>query len=104
MTKSLSTASSLKGAKTVVITAFTCVIFFAGFFLLRSNILGEISTTFFAVIWGTSSVILMFYSLNLLAQLGSLSVLQSLLWVGIYLYLLYEVFISVFLTLDHKPL
>lgn len=72
MTKSLSTASSLKGAKTLVITAFTCVIFFAGFFLLRSNILGEISTTFFAVIWGTSSVILMFYSLNLLAQLGSL--------------------------------
>lgn len=72
MTKSLSIPDPIKWVKAFGITVCTGILFFSGFFLLRSGVLNEISTTLFAVIWGTASVLLLFYSLNLLARLSSL--------------------------------
>lgn len=75
MTKSLSVPGSAKRTKAfgaLGITIITVILFFFGFSILKAGILGEIETTIFAIIWGTSCVLLLFYSLNLIARLGSL--------------------------------
>lgn len=55
--------------KTLYIVPLTVVIMVCGFMLLRADVMNQISTTIFAIVWGTASVLLLFYSLNLLAQL-----------------------------------
>lgn len=47
----------------------TLAISLGGFILLKGNVLAQIPTTLIAVVWGVLSVILIFYSLNLLAGL-----------------------------------
>ena len=54
---------------TLITLAVTIAVAFGGFLLLRSNTLPQIPTTLIAIVWGVASVILIFYSLNLLAQL-----------------------------------
>ena len=56
-------------AKTILVVLATVVLALGGFTLLRSNTLSQIPTTIVAVVWGVSTVILLFYSLNLLAQI-----------------------------------
>ncbi len=55
-------------SKTVFFPLVTAAVLVFGFLLLRENILNQIANTLFAVVWGTGSVILLFYSLNLLAR------------------------------------
>ena len=55
-------------AKTAVVVPCTLLIMIGGFLLLRANLMGQLLTTLVAVIWGVASVVLLFYSLNLLAQ------------------------------------
>src|SRR5574344_1079448 len=64
----MDTATSDK-FKTLYIVPLTVVIMVCGFMLLRADVMNQISTTIFAIVWGTASVLLLFYSLNLLAQL-----------------------------------
>ncbi len=47
----------------------TFFVLFGGFLLLRSASLGQVATTLLAVVWGASSVLLLFYTLNVLAHL-----------------------------------
>lgn len=56
-------------AKTFCVALLTVACMMGGFFLLRNGALNQIATTFFAVVWGVATVLLVFYSLNLLAQL-----------------------------------
>lgn len=56
----------VRAALLSILTIFTLS---GGFLLLRSGVLGQIPTTAVAVVWGASSVILLFYTLNVLAQL-----------------------------------
>ncbi|MCR5606245.1 MAG: sugar ABC transporter permease [Treponema sp.] len=55
--------------KTFGVTLITVFSMLCGFFLLKSDVLNQLSTTAFAIIWGVATVILIFYSLNLIAQL-----------------------------------
>ena len=55
--------------KTCLIVILTVAVSVSGFVLLKSNILPQIPTTLVAIIWGVLSVVLIFYSLNLLAQI-----------------------------------
>ena len=55
--------------KTLIVVPLTALIMISGFLLLKADLLNQVSTTLFAVVWGVSSVVLLFYSLNLLAQL-----------------------------------
>lgn len=55
--------------KTIIAVFFTLVVSVCGFLVLWANTLSQISTTLFAIVWGVSSVILIFYSMNLIAQL-----------------------------------
>jgi alpha-glucoside transport system permease protein len=55
--------------KTLYVIPLTAVIMAGGFILLRAEIMNQVLTTLFAVVWGTASVLLLFYSLNLTAQL-----------------------------------
>ena len=55
--------------KTFLTLIATLAISFGGFVLLKGNVLPQIPTTLVAVVWGVLSVILIFYSLNLLAGL-----------------------------------
>ena len=55
--------------KTVLISVFSALFMVSGFLLLKSNLLSQILTAPVAIVWGVLSVILLFYSLNLLAQL-----------------------------------
>ncbi|HBG37397.1 MAG TPA: ABC transporter [Treponema sp.] len=57
---------AVKAILTTLVTAFIAVF---GFILLRSSNMGQITTTVFAIAWGSGSVILLFYSFNLLTQL-----------------------------------
>lgn len=54
--------------KTAFILPLTAALVLGGFYLLRASVLNQIVTTIAAVVWGTASVILIFYSLNLIAQ------------------------------------
>ena len=60
--------------KTLWVCFITIIIALGGFYLLRANVLNQISTTIVAVIWGTASVILIFYTLNLFAQMFKMKV------------------------------
>lgn len=60
--------------KTVIAVPLTLLVSICGFLVLRANMLSQISTTLFAILWGVSSVILIFYTMNLLAQLASVKV------------------------------
>ena len=55
--------------KTVCVVLCTVAVASLGFMLLRANVLSQIPTTVVAVVWGVATVILIFYSLNLLAQI-----------------------------------
>ena len=55
--------------KTIIVVLCTIVVAGSGFNLLKANVLPQVPTTFVAIIWGVASVILIFYSLNLLAQI-----------------------------------
>ena len=55
--------------KTLYVVPLTVIIMCGGFLLLRTGMMNQVLTTVFAIIWGTASVLLLFYSLNLLAQL-----------------------------------
>ena len=55
--------------KTFLTLIATLAISLGGFILLKGNVLAQIPTTLIAVVWGVLSVILIFYSLNLLAGL-----------------------------------
>ena len=69
-TRTLKANASLSDIiKTIAVVVATVFVSASGFNLLKSNILSQIPTTIIAIIWGVSSVILIFYSLNLLAQL-----------------------------------
>lgn len=56
----------LKGIVCVPLTVFVLT---AGFFLFRSGNMGQVATTVSAVIWGAGSVILLFYTLNVVVLL-----------------------------------
>ena len=62
------TVSAPDLAKTFGVVIITILIAIGGFFLLRNDTFPQIITTIIAIIWGVSSVALIFYSLNLLAQ------------------------------------
>ncbi len=69
-TRKLQSATSSDILKTIGVVLATLVVVCSGFTLLKANdALPQIITTIVAIIWGVSSVILIFYSLNLLAQL-----------------------------------
>lgn len=53
----------------MVLAPLTCAVITGGFSLLRNNTMGQIPTTLVAVIWGATSILLLFYTLNLIAQL-----------------------------------
>ena len=55
--------------KTVLVVIGTVLVAASGFNLLKANLLSQVPTTLVAIVWGVSSVILIFYSLNLLAQI-----------------------------------
>ncbi len=57
--------------KVAAVLPITVFIAAGGFLFLRAGMLPQVPTTIFAVVWGTSSVLLVFYSLNLLTQLLS---------------------------------
>ncbi len=48
---------------------FTIVVMVGGFLLLLNNQMSQLPSAVFAIVWGTSSVVLLFYTLNLIAQL-----------------------------------
>ena len=55
-------------AKTIIVVPCTAALMAGGFFLMRANIMSQILTTILAIIWGVASVLLFFYSINLIAQ------------------------------------
>ena len=55
--------------KTIAVVVGTVVVAAGGFTLLRANLLPQIPTTIVAIAWGIATVVLIFYSLNLLAQI-----------------------------------
>jgi len=55
--------------KTLIVVPLTVAVMLFGFFVLKADMLSQIVTTLFAIVWGVSTVALVFYSLNLLAQL-----------------------------------
>ncbi|WP_296331682.1 sugar ABC transporter permease [uncultured Treponema sp.] len=55
--------------KTVLVVLVTAAVAVSGFNLLKANTLSQVPTTLLAIVWGVSSVVLIFYSLNLLAQI-----------------------------------
>lgn len=62
-------ASPADIAKTFIVLIVTILFSWSGFALLKSNVLPQIPTTIVAIVWGVASVILIFYTLNLIAQL-----------------------------------
>lgn len=55
--------------KTVLFFILTVVILAGGFLILKSVDMGQVATTVFAIVWGVAGVILLFYTLNIIAQL-----------------------------------
>ncbi len=55
--------------KTAIVVPLTIAVMLSGFFLLRADVMNQLATTLFAIVWGVTSVVCLFYSLNLLAQL-----------------------------------
>ncbi len=55
--------------KAVLLFMCTAIIMVGGFIILKLSFMNHITTTVFAIIWGTASVLLLFYTLNLIAQL-----------------------------------
>jgi len=55
--------------RTLVVTPITLLIMISGFLLLRDIQMSQILTTLFAIVWGTVSVLALFYSMNLIVQL-----------------------------------
>ncbi len=55
-------------AKTAIVVPCTVALMAGGFFLMRANIMPQILTTILAIFWGIASVLLFFYSINLIAQ------------------------------------
>ncbi|OJF75732.1 MAG: ABC transporter [Treponema sp. CETP13] len=57
--------------KTAITVPGALIIAIGGFLLLKAGTMSQIPTMLFAIVWGTASVLLMFYSFNLIAQLFS---------------------------------
>lgn len=57
--------------KVCALTLCTIFILMLGFYTLRSNSISQILLTIIAILWGAGSVILLFYTLNEIAQLFS---------------------------------
>ena len=55
--------------RTVVFTPLTIIVMIGGFLLLRDNPMSQVMTTMFAIVWGTITVLALFYSMNLIVQL-----------------------------------
>ena len=55
--------------KTLIVVPLSLAVMILGFMLLKADVLNQVCTTLFAIVWGVASVILLFYSLNLIAQL-----------------------------------
>ncbi len=55
--------------RTLVFTPLTIIVMIGGFLLLRSNPMSQVLTTLFAIVWGTVTVLSLFYSMNLVVQL-----------------------------------
>lgn len=55
--------------KALVLVPLTLFILIGGFLLLRSASMAQIPTTIVAVLWGAGAVILLFYMMNVVAQL-----------------------------------
>ncbi len=69
-TRSLKAYASISEIiKAFLVVIATIVVSASGFMLLKNNTLSQVPTTLVAIIWGVASVILIFYSLNLLAQI-----------------------------------
>ena len=63
------TSLQSRSLKTIVIAILTTAIAIGGFLLLKANVMPQIPTTLIAVIWGVTAVALIFYTLNLFAQI-----------------------------------
>lgn len=64
------TRSNTEGPLTaLVLVPVTLLIAVGGFMLLRSAPMGQVAMTLFAVLWGAGAVILLFYTMNVVAQL-----------------------------------
>lgn len=63
--------------KAILFVPLTLVLLAGGFLLLRDGGMSQIPTTIFAILWGAGSVILFFYTLNLVAQLFSSKVYNA---------------------------
>lgn len=63
--------------KAILFVPLTLIILSGGFLLLRNGGMSQIPTTLFAILWGAGSVILFFYTLNLVAQLFSSKVYNT---------------------------
>lgn len=61
--------NALDNAKKFLIIPITILVSAGGFLLLKSDVMNQLLTTVFAVLWGTASVLLIFYSFNFLAGL-----------------------------------
>ena len=69
-TKSLARGEAMPDAvKAFGVVVLTLLVAVSGFMLLKANVMPQIPTTLVAIVWGVLSVILIFYSLNLLAQI-----------------------------------
>ena len=69
-TRTLKNYASLSDIiKTILVVIGTIVVAASGFSLLKANVLSQVPTTIVAIVWGVSSVVLIFYSLNLMAQI-----------------------------------
>ena len=62
-------ASPAEIVKALVIALATVAVACGGFILLKANLMSQIPTTLVAIVWGVVTVALIFYSLNLLAQI-----------------------------------
>lgn len=55
--------------KTILLIPLTILVTISGFLLLKADVLAQIPTTIVAILWGVSSVVLIFYSMNRIASL-----------------------------------
>lgn len=56
-------------ARTLVVGPITLIVAISGFLLLKNNPMSQILTTLFAILWGTFTVLALFYTMNLIVQL-----------------------------------
>ena len=68
-TKKINQTVSAPGLmKTLAVVVITALIAVGGFLILRNDSIPQILTTLVAILWGVTSVVLIFYSFNLISQ------------------------------------